>query len=118
MCKERTLAEAVQRFAQQSGGLYYVICSAAKDLQTCMMYLMWFGEEDILDTMLFKPLDDQQLASPIPEEEIMLLGELQEAQAAAISPPRCKEWAPKPKNMTKLVGASAGHVSVSATTGI
>ena len=50
--------------------------------------------------MLFKPLDDKQLASSTPKETA-LLSQPQEAQAAAICPPRCKECPPKPKNVTK-----------------
>ena len=83
------------------------MCSTARDLQACMTNLIWFREEDVLDAMLFKPLDDWQLVSPTPEEEVVLLSEVQEAPAAALHPPRCKEWAPKPKNMTKPMGAVA-----------
>ena len=40
-----------------------------------MTDLMWFREEDILDAMLFKALDDRQLASPTTEEGIELIDE-------------------------------------------
>ena len=83
------------------------MCSTARDIKVCMTDLMWFGEEDILDAMLFEPLDDWQLASPTPEEVIMLLSELQESQAAAVYPPMCKDSASEPKNTTKLMGTVA-----------
>ena len=84
-----------------------------------MTNLVWFREEGILDAMLFKPLDDWHLLSPT-QEEIVLLGEPQEAQAAAIWPPRCEEWVPDPKNITESMEAEAEPQAtlVSPTTGI
>ena len=67
---------------------------------------MWFREEDILDAMLFEPLDNWQLVSLIPEEKIMLLSEPQDTQVAVACPPRCQEKAPGPKNATKPMGAA------------
>ena len=78
------------------------MCGTARDLQECMTNLMWFVEEDILETTLLEAEDNQQLVSPTPEEETTLLGELQEAEAAAACPPRQKEWAPEPKKAAKL----------------
>ena len=85
------------------------MCGTAKGLQACMTDLMGFREEDILDAMHFEPLDDQQLVSSTPEEEITLLSQPQEVQVTAIHPPRCKEWAraPKLKDMTKPMGTVA-----------
>ena len=74
------------------------MCGTARDLQECMTNLMWFVEEDILETVLLEPKDDRQLASPTPEEETALLSESQEAKAAATLLLRCKEWAPKPQD--------------------
>ena len=81
---------------------------------------MWFRKEDVLDAMLWEPLNNRQLAAPTMEKEIVLLSEPKEAQEAAIHSPRHKEWAPKPKNMTKPMGAVAEPlgICVSATTGI
>ena len=52
---------------------------------------MWFGEEDVLDSMLLKPLGDQQLVSLTLKEEITLLSDHQEAYVAAVHPPRYKK---------------------------
>ena len=56
-----------------------------------------------LDVMLLVPVDDWLLGSQIPEEETMLLSEPQVAEAA--HPPRHEEWAPKPNNAAKQMGA-------------
>ena len=77
------------------------MCSAARDPKEYMTNLLWFAEEDILETTLLEPEDDQQLASPTPEEETVLLGEPQEAEPAAAHHPRYEEWAPRPKNEAK-----------------
>ena len=68
MCKERTLAlvKALQSYTQQSGGPYHVMCSIAGGHQACMTNLMWFREENVLDAMLFEPLDNGQLVSSNP----------------------------------------------------
>ena len=72
-----------------------------------MTNLMCLREKDILDALLFEPLNGWQLVSPTLEEEIVLLSEPKEAQVAAIFPPRCKEQDPKPKNVIELMGAAA-----------
>ena len=77
------------------------MCGAARDLWECMTNLMQFMEEDILDVMLLEPVDSWQLASPIIKEETMLLGDTQEAEAAAAYSPRCEEWVPEPENSAK-----------------
>ena len=51
------------------------MCGAARDLHKCMTNLMWFAEEDVLETMLLEPEEDQQPASPAPEEEAALLSQ-------------------------------------------
>ena len=109
LCDKRTLAlfKALQSYAQWSCGPYHVMCGNARILQACMTDLKWFREENILDAMLFEPLDNQQLVSPNLEAEISHFSEPQEAQAAAIHPPRCKEQAPEPKNATELMVAAA-----------
>ena len=71
-----------------------------------MINLMWFTEEHVLDAMLLEPVDDWQLAFPNLEEDTMLLGKPQEAQAVATWPAICKVWAPKPKNAAKLMQAA------------
>ena len=63
---------------------------------------MWFEEEDVLEILLLKPVDDLPLASLIPQEEAVPLIEPQEAQVTAMHPPGCKEQALKPKSAAGL----------------
>ena len=78
------------------------MCSTTRDLCECLTYLMWFVEEDVLETSLLEPEDDQKPASPTPEEETALFGESQEAHAMAACPPKYEEWAPEPENAANL----------------
>ena len=88
---------------------YFVVCVRA-----------WFIEEDVLDAMLLKSVDDWPLASPNLEEETTLLGKPQVTHVVATHPPRCQKKALEPKNAAKLMEAltEPKHTSVSATTRI
>ena len=101
--KHLALAKALQTCSEQSGWPYSVMCSAARDFQGCMVDLMQFEEEDILDIQLLEPTDDLPPVYILtPEEEVTILSEPQEAQATALCPHRCEEWAPKPKGTSRL----------------
>ena len=76
--------------------------SAARDLQGCMANLMWFEEEDLLEILLLKSMDDMPIASPMPAEEAALLEEPEESQVTAMHPLTYEEQALKPEDVAGL----------------
>ena len=102
--KEKTLAlaRALQSYFKQSGGLYSIMYSTARDLQGGMANLVQFEQDDILEILLLEPTDDLPIVSPTLEEEAAFISEPPEAQATATCPLRCVEWAPKPESVARM----------------
>ena len=78
MRKRKTLALArvLQTHAKESGCPTRVLCEVAWQLQWCMVSLLVFNGNEIVEVSLLKSIEGKCRTSPMPEEEAALLGHI------------------------------------------
>ena len=74
----------------------------ARDLQGCMVDMMQFEEEDVLEMPLLESGGDLPTMFPTSKEEAVLLDEPQEAQVTGTCPLVCEEQCLEPEDAARL----------------